>query len=193
MNKIKFIIILFGLLLFNSIKADNIKPILDGNSSSVVNILLYESLTCSHCANFHKEVLPGLKKNFIDKGLVSIQYKNFPLDLAALNASKLAHCRNDGKSNLLHYLYLNQAKWAKGKTIEEFNLNLKDTIETGGYQLDTTKCLNDESLEDHILNDRVEGVKKYNINSTPTIIINGKKFDKTLSYKNIKKAIEKLL
>ena len=39
-----------------------------------------------------------------EKGLVKIEFRNFPLDLAALNASKIAHCKNDGNSEILHFL-----------------------------------------------------------------------------------------
>jgi len=155
--------------------------------------LVYESLTCSYCADFHNDIFPELKKEFIDTGLISIEYKNFPLDMAALNASKLSHCKNDGNSELLHHLYLNQKKWAKGSTINEINSNLNTTIKEGNYKIDTKKCFANEVLEDHILNDRVEAVKKYDVNSTPTIIINEKKFEKPLTFKNLQKAIEKLL
>ena len=55
------------------------------------------------------------------------------------------------------------------------------------------KCLNDKTIEDYVLNDRIEGVKKFKVNATPTIIINGKKFDKALNYKNLKKYLEKLI
>jgi len=134
-----------------------------------------------------------LKKNFIDKGLAKIEFKNFPLDLAGLNASKIAHCKNDGKSDILHYLYYNQKIWTKGETIEEINLNLKAVISKENFGIDFDKCINNEEIEDHILGDRIESVKKFEINSTPTLIINNKKFDKPLTYKNLKKAIEKLI
>ena len=60
--------------------------------------MVFESLTCSHCGDFHRDIYPKLKTDFIDKNLISIEYRNFPLDIAALNASKLAHCKNDGKA-----------------------------------------------------------------------------------------------
>ena len=88
---------------------------------------------------------------------------------------------------------MNQKKWAKGSTINEINSNLNTTIKEGNYKIDTKKCFANEVLEDHILNDRVEAVKKYDVNSTPTIIINEKKFEKPLTFKNLQKAIEKLL
>ena len=193
MKKLRYIFLILVALNIGELRAENIKPIIDGNSNSKIKILVYESLTCSYCADFHNDIFPELKKVFIDTGLISIEYKNFPLDMAALNASKLSHCKNDGNSELLHHLYLNQKKWAKGSTINEINSNLNTTIKEGNYKIDTKKCFANEVLEDHILNDRVEAVKKYDVNSTPTIIINEKKFEKPLTFKNLQKAIEKLL
>ena len=193
MKKLRYIFLILIALNISELRAENIKPIIDGNSNSKIKILVYESLTCSYCADFHNDIFPELKKKFIDTGLISIEYKNFPLDMAALNASKLSHCKNDGNSELLHHLYLNQKKWAKGSTINEINSNLNTTIKEGNYKIDTKKCFANEILEDHILNDRVEAVKKYDVNSTPTIIINEKKFEKPLTFKNLQKAIEKLL
>ena len=177
----------------NSIADNKIIPIIEGNANAKVKILVYESLTCSHCANFHKDVYPQLKEEFLDKGLVSIEFRNFPLDIAALNASKLAHCKNDGKSKILHFLYLKQKEWIEGNTIEELNSNLKEIIKDQNFGLDYEKCVTDKKVEDHILEDRIEGAKKFEINATPTIIINDKKFEKTLNFKNLKKAIEKLI
>ena len=193
MKKLRYIFLILIALNIDELRAENIKPIIDGNTNSKIKILVYESLTCSYCADFHNDIFPELKKEFIDTGLISIEYKNFPLDMAALNASKLSHCKNDGNSELLHHLYLNQKKWAKGSTINEINTNLNKTIKDGNYKIDTKKCFANEFLEDHILNDRVEAVKKYDVNSTPTIIINEKKFEKPLTFKNLQKAIEKLL
>ena len=170
-----------------------IKPIIEGNTFAKVKLIVFESLTCSHCANFHKNVYPSLKEDFLDKGLASIEFKSFPLDLAAFNASKIAHCKNDGNSEVLHFLYQNQTKWVKGDTIEKINSHLKNLIETSNFQLNFKQCLDNKKIEDHVLEDRVEGVKKFKINSTPTLIINNKKFDKPLNYKNLKKTLEKLI
>ena len=186
-----FLIIFF--ICTNSIADNKIISIIEGNANAKVKILVYESLTCSHCANFHKDVYPQLKEEFLDKGLASIEFRNFPLDIAALNASKLAHCKNDGKSKILHFLYLKQNEWIEGNTIEELNSNLKEIIKDQNFGLDYEKCIADKKVEDHILEDRIEGAKKFQINATPTIIINDKKFEKTLNFKNLKKAIEKLI
>jgi len=192
--KNKILVLLLYFFLNHSVIADEkIKPIIEGNINAKVKIVVYESLTCSHCANFHKNVYPKLKDEFLDKGLVSIEFRNFPLDIAALNASKLAHCKNDGKVNILHFLYLKQEDWIKGNTIEKVNSNLKDIIKNQNFNLNFDNCITDKNIEDHILEDRIEGTKKFKINATPTIIINDKKFEKTLNFKNLKKALEKLI
>ena len=189
------ILFIYFILLEKSfgIEDSELKNISEGKEDAKIEILIYESLTCPHCAEFHTEIYPHLKKDFINKGLVKIEFKNFPLDLAALNASKIAHCKNDGKSDVLHFLFLNQDIWTKGQTIEEINLNLKKVINKGNFKLDIQKCISNKKIEDHILEDRIESVKKFEINSTPTLIINNKKFNKPLTYKNLKKAIEKLI
>ena len=62
-----------------------------------------------------------------------------------------------------------------------------------GFNIDLEKCTTNKEIEDFILNDRIEGAKKFKVNATPTIIINGKKFEKSLNYKNLKKTLEKLI
>jgi len=194
----RFIPLFFFILLIqiSSISASNsneIKRIVIGNKNAKISIIAYESLTCSHCANFHIDVLPNLKKEYIDTGLAKIEFRHFPLDVAAFNASKIAQCKNDGNSNILNSLYLNQSKWVKGKTIKEVNESLKRFLVSEGIKVDFDKCTTDKSIEDFVLNDRIEGVKKFNVNATPTIIINDKKFEKSLNYKNLKKSLEKLI
>ena len=172
---------------------DTIKRISEGDESAKITIIAYESLTCGHCADFHKNVYPGLKKDFIEKGLVRVEFRHFPLDVAAFNASKIGQCNNDGKSDIMHTLYSGQKNWVKGKTPEEMTKYLKKFLIDKGIKLDFEKCLADKAIEDYVLNDRIEGVKKFKVNATPTIIINDKKFDKTLNYKNLKKYLEKLI
>ncbi len=186
--------IFYIIFFFNSAASETkINPIQEGNPDAKIKLIVYESLTCSHCADFHKNIYPDLKKEFIDKGIVKIEFRNFPLDMAALNGSKIAHCKNDGKSNILHFLFINQNIWLKGETVDELNLNLEKIVSKENFGINVKKCLNNKKIEDHVLEDRIEAVKKFKVNSTPTIIINDKKFEKTLNYKNLKKSIEKLI
>ena len=94
---------------------------------------------------------------------------------------------------ILHFLFSNQKKWAIGETVEIANENLKKLLKDENIVIDFEECTNNQKIEDYVLHDRIEGVKKFKVNATPTIIINNKKFDKSLNYKNLKKSIEKLI
>ena len=151
MKKIFIIlIILFGSI--TNINAD-IERIVSGNENAKITIIVYESLTCSHCASFHKDIYPLLKKEYIDTSLAKIEFRHFPLDLAAFNASKIAQCKNNQSLEILESLYSNQQDWVKGKTIEEINDNLKKFIEKEGFKIDFKKCINNKEIEDFVLND----------------------------------------
>ena len=173
--------------------SDRIKRIVVGNKNAKITIIVYESLTCSHCADFHINVYPELKKDYLDTGIAKIEFRHFPLDAAAFNASKISQCKNDGDSEILNRLFLNQQKWVKGDSIEEVNENLKKFLSSESLSVDFVKCTTDKKIEDFILKDRIEGVKKFKVNATPTIIINDKKFEKPLNYNNLKKTLEKLI
>ena len=188
--------ILIILILLFSFKIDvnaEIKRIVSGNKNAQITIIAYESLTCSHCADFHKDIYPQLKKEYLDTGLAKIEFRHFPLDMAAFNASKIAQCKNDQNLKILEKLYLNQKMWLEGNTIEQINDNLKAFIKKEGFKINFEKCINDKEIEDYVLNDRIEGTKNFKVNSTPTIIINNEKFEKSLNYKNLKKTLEKLI
>ena len=93
----------------------------------------------------------------------------------------------------MNSLYANQQKWVKGSSVKEANENLQKFLVSEGFDLDFEKCINNKEIEDFVLNDRIDGAKKFKVNATPTIVINDKKFEKTLTYKNLKKALEKLI
>jgi len=191
MKKVFFILILFFELI--NISNAEVNRIVAGNNDAKITIIAYESLTCSHCADFHKDIYPQLKKDYIDTGLAKIEFRHFPLDVAALNASKISQCKSNESLKILNSLYSNQQEWVKGNTIEQINDNLKKFIKNQGFEINFEKCINNKEIEDFVLNDRIEGTKKFKVNATPTIIINNEKFEKTLNYKNLKKSLEKLI
>ena len=186
---------LFSILIFliSSFANADTNYISEGNEDARIEIIVYESLTCGHCANFHKDVYPGLKEEFIDTGLAKIEFRHFPLDYAALQAAKLSQCQSDNSLNILKALYSNQKKWAKGSTKEEVNENLRNFFVSEEINIDFEKCINDKKVEDFVINSRIKGAKDYEINATPTMIINGKKFEKALNFKNIKNYLEKMI
>ena len=159
MKKILIILILFFSFV-NDVSAE-IKHIISGNENAKITIIVYESLTCSHCANFHKDIYPQLKKEYIDTGLAKIEFRNFPLDIAAFNASKVAQCKADKGLEILESLYSNQQAWVKGNTVEDINNNLKKFIQKEGFKINFDKCINNKKIEEYILNDRIEGAKKF--------------------------------
>ena len=191
MKRIFLILALF----FGSINISNadINRIIAGNKDAKVTIIAYESLTCGHCADFHRDIYPQLKKDYIDTGLAKIEFRHFPLDVAAFNASKISQCKSGEGLKILNSLYSNQQEWVRGSTVDEINNNLKKFIENQGFKINFENCISNKEIEDFVLNDRIEGVKKFKVNATPTIIINDEKFDKTLNYKNLKKSLEKLI
>ena len=185
--------------IFSRIYADDNKAEKDavsiGSQEAQIKIKVFSSFTCPHCASFHIKVVPKIKKEYIDTGIVQLIFIDFPLDLAAFNASKLLHCLD--KKNQISFLdtvYETQSKWTNGSDINDINNNLKKIVKNLGIssaQFD--KCLVDEEISDKILNNRVDANKKYSINSTPTIIINEKKLEGSANFENIKKKIEKLI
>ena len=194
MNKIIFKIFLI-LFTFFSFHAES-KILSIGNSDAKVTVKVFSSLTCPHCADFHISIYENLKKDFIDKGLVKFEHHAFPLDLAALNAEIIVRCHvnKDEKFKLLKKIYEKQKDWAIGSYINKINNSIKKIgAELNLEDKKMSKCLNDEKVQDDILNQRIDAQKKYKIESTPTIVINEKKYTGKSNYEQFKKAIEKKL
>ena len=196
MKKINNFFIIILLISFALIAKAHSKILSIGSSNAKVTVKVFSSLTCPHCANFHNSIFNNLKKEYIDKGLVRFEHHAFPLDLAALNAEVVVRCQssNDKKFKLLEEIYKKQKIWAVGSDIDKIN----DLIKKIGTSLDLTEdkmneCLKDPSAQDEILNQRIEAQKKYKIESTPTIMINEKKYTNKIDYKTFKKIIEKNL
>ena len=183
------------ILIILSVNAES--KILDlGNSNAKIVVKVFSSLTCPHCASFHKNIFEDLKKEYMDKGIVKFEHHGFPLDLAALNAEIIVRCHVDNKKKfqLLGEIYKKQNKWAVGSDINIINESIKKIGLNAGLNNNTMdKCLNNENVQEEILNERIEAQKKYKIQSTPTIYNNEKKYEGKHEYKQFKKAIEKLL
>tara|TARA_B100001093_G_C26439992_1_gene847663 strand:- start:134 stop:742 length:609 start_codon:yes stop_codon:yes gene_type:complete len=194
MNNFIYKIIFFVLILFPA-NAEN-KALNIGNIDSKITVKVFSSLTCPHCANFHKNIFEELKKEYIDNGSVRFEHHAFPLDLAALNAEVIVRCHEDKnkKFQLLSEVYKQQKRWAIGSDINIINELIKKIgLESGLENARMDNCLKDEEVQDQILNERIEAQKKYKIESTPTIYINEKKYEGEHQYKSFKKNLQKLL
>ncbi len=187
--------ILFFILLTFPVNAEN-KILNIGDPDAKITIKVFSSLTCPHCANFHKNIFENLKKDYIDEGIVRFEHHSFPLDLAALNAEIIIRCHNDNnkKFQLLGEIYKKQSQWAVGSDINIINESIKKIgLGSGLSNNEMNNCLNNEVVQDEILNERIEAQKQYKIQSTPTIYINKKQYKGKNEYKSFKKEIEKFL
>ena len=187
------IIFIFFVLFSIEVKS---KTVSIGNINSKVTIKVFSSLTCPACANFHSNIFYQLKEDFIDKGKVRFEHHPFPLDLAALNAEIILNCHVDNtkKFELLDKIYEKQRMWAVGSDISKITDSIKKiALDTNLNNDKMNNCLNNEKLQDEILNQRIDAQKNYKIDSTPTILINGKKYTGKIDYKEFKKTIEKNL
>ena len=167
-----------------------------GNSEAKVTVKVFSSLTCPHCANFHITVFEKLKKEYIDKGLVKFEHHAFPLDLAALNAEIIVRCAssNQKKFQLLDEMYNKQKVWAIGSDINKINNLIKQIGSSFNLsESNMNKCLKSTDAQDDVLDQRIQAQKKYKIESTPTIVVNEKKYKGKVDYENFKKIVERNL
>ena len=196
-RKIKFIssFVILILLCFKNIYAKELNILKKGEETAKVTIKIFSSLTCPYCADFHLNILKNLEKDFLKNKTLKIEHHAFPLDLAALNAEKIVRCGDNmnTKFKLLDTIYEKQRQWAVGTDINKINDSLIKLGKSLNLKENKLKsCLADERLQDEILNERINAQKKYNIESTPTIYINEKKYKGKFDLTSIKKYIEKI-
>ena len=190
---IRYFYVLFFLTLQSTFVFANISI---GEQNAKVNVKVFSSLTCPHCASFHIKIFNKLKEEYIDNNKVYYEHLSFPLDLAALNAEKIIKCASnkDIAFKLLDSIYRNQNKWAVGEDINKINnslINLSVKFDLKREKLN--ECLKDENLQDQILSQRIEAQRNYKISSTPTIFINDKEYNGKHDFKSFKKQIDKNL
>ena len=160
-----------------------------GNPDAPITIVEYASLTCPHCAHFANDVLPELKKKWIDSGKAKLVLRDYPLDEPALRAAMIARCAPPDR----FYAYVDtffaaQDKWVMARDYREALARL---VKLGGMSQDEfDNCLKNTELENKIVEGRLVASKELDVNSTPTFFINGTKvagaptveeFDKVLA------------
>lgn len=149
-----------------------------GDPDAPVTITEYASLTCPHCATFHTQVLPELKKEYIDTGKVKLVFRDFPFDRFAMSAAMLARCSGPAKYfPFLDMLFKQQQNWIGSGEPAEVMANLTRLARLAGMDEAAVKaCLENEALADYVLNERLVGNKEHGVESTPTFLIGGERY-----------------
>lgn len=159
-----------------------------GKADAPVTIIDYSSMSCPHCAHFHLETLPQVKKNLIDTGKAKLVFRHFPLNEPALRASQLVECVSPAKRlQFIEVLFKLQKNWAYNTT---FKKDLAAIANQGGVDSAAyAACLNDKAIEESVLQSRQEAVTRAGVNSTPTFFINGVRLDDFTKAENFTAAV----
>ena len=163
-----------------------------GDADAEITIVEYASLTCPHCAKFHKEILPKIKAEYIEPGKAKLVYRDFPLDQTALKASLLARCAPDDQFfTFIDALFSQQQMWSQSDDPDEALANLGVL---GGVSRESfERCISNEELTDYVLQVRLDGQNEFAVESTPTVIVNGKKLAHVSSFEEIRAAVDPLI
>ena len=161
--------------------------IVEGKADAPITIVEYASMTCSHCAAFHRDVYPALKKNYIDTGKVKFILREFPLDPLATAAFMLARNAGDKRSAVVDLLFAQQKNWAfVDKPLDGLANVLK---QTGLGQEKFEETLKDQQLYENVSKVRDRAAEKFGINSTPTFFINGDKYNGEIPEADLEKIL----
>ena len=163
-----------------------------GNLEAPITLIEYASLSCPHCAAFHKSTLPKIKSEYIDTGKVKLVFRDFPLNLPALQGSMITRCIGED----VYYKYLDalfslQSSWVRSKNSEEY---LFAIIENGGMTRDEFDlCLTNKEIENQILTNQIKAQREFKISTTPSFIINGKLIEENKPIESFKKIFDNIL
>lgn len=161
-----------------------------GKADAPITIVEYASLTCPHCARFHKETLPKLKTAYIDTGKAKLIFRDFPFDGLALRAAALARCAPQERYfAVLDTLFQQQETWSRAKDPLAAIGNIGKLA--GMSQATVDACFKDTKLMDSIVQIRLDG-EKQGVDSTPTFIIGGKKISGAQPFEEFDKLLKSL-
>ena len=163
-----------------------------GAPDAPVTVIEYFSLTCPHCEWFHKNVYKQLKSDYVDAGRVRFVARDFPLNAPALQAAVLAHCAGRERYfTFIDVLFQTFDDWASSR---DFTDKLGQIGELGGVSRDQfADCLADQGLENSIFQSIADGQAEYDVSGTPTLVVNGEKYDGKITLDALSKHIDRLL
>lgn len=166
-----------------------------GAENAPVVIIEYASLTCPHCARFHGDVLPKIKSDYVDRGLVKFIYRDFPLDGAALRAAQIARCLPPERYfTFMDVLFRQQEQWAAGRDVGAIVDRVKQLAALAGLSRDRAEaCSTDAESQKKIVEMAQAGERDYQIRATPTIVINGKRHAGSNTLEELEKILQPLV
>lgn len=163
-----------------------------GNEDAPLTIVEYASMTCGHCANFHKTTYPHLKKEYVETGKARFVFREFPLDPVASAAFMLARSVPEDKYfEVVDFMFAEQRAWAF--TQDPYNSLLNFAKQIGFTQESFEKVLTDQALLDGINATRDRASSEFGVNSTPTFFFNGNKVSGAISPEEFDKEAAKYL
>jgi protein-disulfide isomerase len=174
---------------------DLLKPRYLGKPDAPITIIDYSSLTCPHCAHFHSDILPEIRKEYLDTGKAKLEFRDFPFDRAALHAAMLARCAPaDRFYGLLDVLFKSQERWARASDPDSALAQTGRLAGVGQEQFDA--CMKNETLMNGLIQGRLDAEQKLGVDSTPTFFVtaNGRqeKLVGAQPFEEFKKVIDKL-
>lgn len=163
-----------------------------GDPDAPVTVIEFFSLTCPHCRWFHQNIYDRLKPDYVDTGKVRYVFRDFPLNLPALQASILARCAGrDRYAAFVDVLFQAFDDWASASNYTE---KLAQIGELGGVSRDRFEaCLADKKLENAIFQAIADAQAEYDVSSTPTVIVNGEKYEGKMRFESFAEHIDRLL
>lgn len=163
-----------------------------GDPNAPVTIVEYASMTCSHCANFHINSLPTLKKEYLDTGKAKLILREFPFDPRSLAAFMLIRCApEDKREPMMDVLYRQQDQWARAESAAEALLGIAKLA--GFTQESFAACLNDKDLQTKIVDVQKRGESEFGVQATPTFFINGNRYPGALMPAELSAIIDSML
>ncbi len=171
---------------------DAMKEMVLGDENARVTVIEYASLGCPHCANFHANTFPEIKKNYIDTGKIKFIYRDFPLGNPALAAAMIARCAGSSRYfGMVDIFFRGQPQWTRADNPLQA---LSKIARFGGMsETDVGACLQNQELLTHIQNKARDGAEKFEINSTPSFVIDGETISGGMPYEDFKKILDKAL
>ena len=195
---ISFLLIFFGtnfaLLSKSSVLNLTENDFIIGNDNAPIIIIEYASMSCSHCANFHNNTLPDLKKEYIDTGKVKYVFRDFPYNYPALLGSMVMRCiPSEVRYDYMNALYKLQNMWVVRENAIT-RQELYKIMQTGGMTKENfDTCLSNVDLENKILQEVMAAQSEFNIRSTPSFLINGDLLEGDKSIKVFRQILDKIL